>query len=308
MLTEIQKKTAQAIVQIFETSKVQGDYAAVTLLAGDSGHLTYGKAQTTLASGNLALLIGDYCRAQNAAFAAELLPFLPRLEQRDLSLDNDRTLRSLLREAGEDSVMHSIQDGFFDRIYWQPTIKSLQFIGGSKPLTAAAVYDSRIHGAWHSIRDQTTKAHGSLDKIGEEAWVAAYLATRRNWLETHPNSLLQKTAYRMVALQALVASGSWDLPLPLTVRGVQIDEAALDGHVRVSAADPAERVLKLTRPMMRGDDVLAVQKALKKHNIEVDTDSFYGTDTEKAVIKFQIANGLTVDGAVGPATLAALLG
>ncbi len=308
MLTEIQKKTAQAIVQIFETSKVQGDYAAVTLLAGDSGHLTYGKAQTTLASGNLALLIGDYCRAPGAAFAADLLPFLPRLEQRDLSLDNDRTLRSVLREAGEDSVMHSIQDSFFDRIYWQPTIKSLEFIGGAKPLTAATVYDSRIHGAWHAIRDRTIAAHGELTKIGEEAWVAAYLSTRRNWLETHSNSLLRKTAYRMVALQSLVEAGAWDLPLPLTVRGVLIDEAALDGHVRASAADPAERVLKLTRPMMRGDDVLAVQKALNMHKIELDTDSVFGTDTEKAVIRFQIAKGLTVDGAVGPATLAALLG
>ncbi len=112
----------------------------------------------------------------------------------------------------------------------------------------------------------------------------------------------------MVALQSLVEAGAWDLPLPLTVRGVLIDEAALDGHVRASAADPVERVLKLTRPMMRGDDVLAVQKALNMHKIELDTDSVFGTDTEKAVIRFQIAKGLTVDGAVGPATLAALLG
>jgi chitosanase len=308
MLSELQKKTAQAIVQIFETSKVQGDYAAVTLLAGDTGHLTYGKAQTTLASGNLAMLIGDYCRTPGALFAADLMPFLPRLEQRDFSLDHDSTFRHLLRDAGHDSVMQAVQDSFFDRIYWQPAIKSLEFIGGTKPLTAAIVYDSRIHGAWHAIRDRTTKKFGTLAKIGEEVWAAAYIDTRRDWLANHGNALLHKTVYRMVALKALVDEGAWDLPLPLTVRGVRIDEAALTDDIRISAADPDERVLKLTRPMMRGDDVLAVQKALKKHKIKVATDSIFGSDTEKAVIQFQVAEGLTVDGIVGPATLAALLG
>ena len=60
MLTDLQKKTAQAIVQIFETSRVLGNYGQVTLLRGDTGHLTYGKAQTTLGSGNLALLAGQW--------------------------------------------------------------------------------------------------------------------------------------------------------------------------------------------------------------------------------------------------------
>ncbi len=32
MLTDLQKKTAQAIVQIFETSRVLGNYGQVTLL------------------------------------------------------------------------------------------------------------------------------------------------------------------------------------------------------------------------------------------------------------------------------------
>src|SRR6056297_2228403 len=106
MITDTQKKTAEAIVQIFETSKVTGDYGKVTLLPGDTGHLTYGKAQTTLGSGNLALLISEYCRTEDAAYAAELTHYLPRLENRDLSLDHDREFRQLLREAGDDGVMH----------------------------------------------------------------------------------------------------------------------------------------------------------------------------------------------------------
>ena len=39
-LTPTQKATAQAIVNIFETGRVHGDYGQVTLLAGDTGHLT----------------------------------------------------------------------------------------------------------------------------------------------------------------------------------------------------------------------------------------------------------------------------
>ena len=57
MLSEQQKPTAQAIVNLFETGRVRGDYAGVTLIPGDTGHLTSGRSQTTLASGNLHLPI-----------------------------------------------------------------------------------------------------------------------------------------------------------------------------------------------------------------------------------------------------------
>lgn len=57
MLTILQKKIAQSIVNIFETGEPLGDYGNVTVLNGDTGHLTYGRSQTTLASGNLALLL-----------------------------------------------------------------------------------------------------------------------------------------------------------------------------------------------------------------------------------------------------------
>jgi chitosanase len=78
MATELQKKTAQAIVNIFETGRLRGDYGNVTVARNDAGHLTYGRSQTTLASGNLFLLIKAYVEAADAAFAADLQPFLSR--------------------------------------------------------------------------------------------------------------------------------------------------------------------------------------------------------------------------------------
>lgn len=51
----------------------------------------------------------------------------------------------------------------------------------------------------------------------------------------------------------------------------------------------------------RGDDVRAIQTAL-----QIPVDGHYGLITELAVKAFQVTHGLTVDGIVGPRTLAAL--
>src|SRR5271165_3501568 len=101
-LAALQKAAALAIVNIFETGTVRGNYRDVTLMRGDSGHLTYGRSQTTLASGNLYLLVRDYVARADAALGSSLRPYLPKLEARDLSLDHDVTFKDLLRDAGDD--------------------------------------------------------------------------------------------------------------------------------------------------------------------------------------------------------------
>jgi len=53
MLTTLQKKTSQAIVNIFESGRPLGDYGCVTVIKDDTAHLTYGRSQTTLAGGDL---------------------------------------------------------------------------------------------------------------------------------------------------------------------------------------------------------------------------------------------------------------
>lgn len=306
MLTDLQKKAAQAIVNIFETGSARGEYGKVTLLPGDTGHLTYGRAQTTLASGNLHLLIRAYCDATDAQLAAALRPYLDRLEALDFDLDADFDFRRLLREAGDDLVMQAVQDAFFDRVYWQPAVQSAGAIGAETALGTGVVYDSHIHGSWVRMRERTNENNTNLVELGEEAWIAAYVATRRAWLAGHPNTLLHKTVYRMDAFIRLIDDGAWDLALPLTVRGVRIDEDVLTAPLRPSAEDVSWRVLKLRRPFMRGDDVTALQQALKGVGIEVSVDGIFGPGTESAVIAFQFKEGLTVDGIAGPATRAAL--
>ena len=67
------------------------------------------------------------------------------------------------------------------------------------------------------------------------------------------------------------------------------------------------RILKVTSPLMYGDDVKAVQNKLNSLGYNCGTaDGYYGNATRSAVISFQSAKGLTDDGEVGPATWNAL--
>jgi len=139
-ITSVQKRAAQAIVNIFETGRARGDYGRVTLLPDDPGHLTYGRSQTTLASGNLALLLHAYCEA-GGEFSNRLAPFLPAFDRRDLRLDANENVKALLRDAGGDPVMQQVQDDFFDRVYWQPAVRTAGSLGIGLPLGVSVVAD-----------------------------------------------------------------------------------------------------------------------------------------------------------------------
>jgi chitosanase len=306
-ISELQKKTAQALVNVFETGVALGDYGKVTLLPGDTGHLTYGRAQTTLASGNLFLLIKRYVGARGAAFARHLEPFLSRLNDLDVSLDFDERFRTLLASAGDDPVMHDVQDSFFDDAYWLPAQRAAEALGVSSPLSLSIVYDGHIHGSWGFIKGRTTDRHGAADDIGETQWIRAYVQERRDWLAGHRNTLLQKTVYRMDTFLTLIDAGNWQLDLPFTARGVRIDAESLafGPPVRVTAEDPGLRTLKLTDPPMSGADVKALEKALIAVGYAINVDGVFDENLARIVEERQLELGLGVDGMVGPITRAA---
>jgi chitosanase len=303
MLTDLQKKAAQAVVNIFETGAAQGRYGSVTLAANDKGGLTYGRSQTTLTSGNLYLLIKAYCQAPGAQFAAQLTPYLQQLAALDTTLNTDMTFRGLLSAAGDDPVMHDTQDSFFDQNFWNPSVQAAASVGLNSALGSTVVYDSHIQGNWAAIRDRTNANHGAASQIGEQAWITAYVNERRTWLAGNSNPSLPPTVYRMDAFLQLIGDGSWDLPLPLTVRGVSISEEVLS---RAAPAPTSPQTLQFQTPPLQGDAVRALQLALVNAGIQVDVDGTFGAATDTAVRQFQQQQNLKPDGVVGPATRAAL--
>jgi len=67
------------------------------------------------------------------------------------------------------------------------------------------------------------------------------------------------------------------------------------------------RILKLTSPNMRGDDVRWAQERLNELGYNCGkADGIFGPNTDKAVKAFQKAQGLSRDGDIGPLTWAKL--
>lgn len=309
-LTSTQVKSAQAIVNVFETGSVLGDYSQVTLIPGDTGHLTYGRSQTTLGSGNLATLLQRYCANLGARFGARLSKSLPRFQQRDLTLDDDSKLQNVLRACADDPVMRETQDAFFDDTYWQPALASAGKLGIVSPLGVAVVYDSTVHGSWPLIRDRTIAAVGQVGSAGEQAWIKAYVSARRNWMATHKRADIRATVYRMDAFQRLIDQGFWGLELPLVVRGQEISTATLAATPPgcYDGPPPGSRVLAVQTPLARGFDVRLLQLGLSDLGADIKADGVFGQASFRGVKDYQTQHGLPANGVADVALIAKVVG
>jgi chitosanase len=307
-LTNTQCRTVEAIVNLFETGHVLGDYGQVTVLAGDTGHLTFGRSQTTLGSGNLHLLLERYCTNAGARFGSRLSPFLPRVDAGDIALDTNARLHNLLRATADDPVMRDVQDQFFTEKYFQPAMRTADKQGIALPLGAAVVYDSFVHGSWGKIRDRVP---GTPASRGEKAWVADYVAERRNWLATHPRTDLRATVYRMDSFLRLIELGAWGLELPMVVRDAEISPLTLSGMPPGSydGPVPGTRPIMLPppgRPLPRGLDVRLVQLALSERGVAVRADGVFGRASADRIADHQRSIGAPVTGVVDRALALAL--
>lgn len=306
-MTSTQGRTIEAIVNLFETGQVLGDYGQVTLLAGDTGHLTFGRSQTTLGSGNLHRLLQRYCENAGARFGRRLAAFLPQARARDATLDRDERLHNLLRATADDPVMRDVQDEFFDEEYFRPAMKGADREGLSLPLSRAVVYDSFVHGSWSRIRD---RVEGTPAGRGENAWVTEYIAARRDWLATHPRRDLRATVYRMDAFMRLIQLGAWGLDLPLVVRGAEVSLTTLSGAPpgTFDGPHPGTRELSLqaSTPLLRGLDVRLVQLALSERGAAIRADGVFGRASADCVSDHQRVVGASVTGVVDRALALAL--
>jgi chitosanase len=298
VLSNIQKRTAQAIVNIFETGTVLGLYGQVTLIKGDTGHLTFGRSQATLAKGNLARLVDAYCANPGALFAKRLQGYQARLRDADIKLDDDEKLKNILRATADDPVMRDTQDSFFEHAYWDVAVKEAAAMHLNTPLGVATVYDSVVHGSWDAMRDETDSRRGSVAKLGEQAWVKAYIETRRNWLATHPRPDVRKTVYRMNTLAALADHGNFALTLPLLVRDQEISEVSLAARPSgcYDGPTPGTRQLAVSTPFTRGLDVRLLQLGLSEAGLDIKADGVFGSSSSTAVKAYQQRLNVTPTG------------
>lgn len=245
-----------AIVGVFETGTVGGDYGKVTLIPGDKGGLTFGKHQTTIHTDNLYRLLQLYFKTIDTTVAPEfdvmvdrnkLFESMPRFRKRmdyleqsaDLYADDE--LMQALRNVGRnDPFMRKAQDLFFSAVYWDASEKRCAEVGLTLPLSKCVCYDSTVHGGWdivcRRVQPPVPKdvvpgnnllpdtAAGML-RSAECSWVQAYLTARMQWLSGHSNTVLHRTVYRVHALMALAGQcprtfkpgANWSLQPPIVL-------------------------------------------------------------------------------------------
>lgn len=233
---------------------------------------------------------------------------MPRFAAKDLTLDHDTRLHNLLRACADDRVMRELQDGFFDEAYWRPALRGAERIGVHTPLGVAVVYDSHVHGSWARIRDSVDTKFGKVAAIGEQAWISAYVETRRAWLADSPRADLRATVYRMDALRRLVDLDQWALDPPLVVRGREISAAALAAAPPgcYDGPQPGTRPIALQQPLARGLDVRLVQLGLSDRGMDIRADGVYGPGSSRTVKAFQVALGLPATGVADVALVSSL--
>jgi chitosanase len=224
LLTEIQKRTCEQVVNVFETGKIEGDYGALVIF-DDGPHrvrqITFGRSQTT-EYGNLEELVQLYVNA-NGTFSEQLKPFVARIGVTPLVDDN--AFKQLLQDAGrKDPVMRQIQDGFFEKRYFQPAMLWADTNGFTLPLSALVIYDSFIHSG--GILDFLRKRFAEVPPANggnEKSWIRQYVDVRQEWLATHTNKDLRATVYRTQCFEREIGRDNWNLSqLPIDANGMKV--------------------------------------------------------------------------------------
>lgn len=142
------RKASFAITQVFEGR----GYPAYQNM--DSGIVSYGRFQFTLAGGSLGTVCRRYCERSLTESAAELRElYLSRILARDPQLRGDQRLRDLLITAADEDVMKEIQDEVATEGYWNKMLAVSATPRNIRlPLSLALLFDISIHfGVMHGL-------------------------------------------------------------------------------------------------------------------------------------------------------------
>lgn len=141
----------------------------------DSGIVSYGRFQCTLASGALEAMLQTYLKTAKGTRADQLkYQYMPRIKTKDYTLRNDEGLKTLLVQLADDPVMQAAQDEYATDAYFVVAERTSMIPRGiATPLGQAMVFDMAVHhGGWGTERDYLRPAEQSLgagikSKLGE---------------------------------------------------------------------------------------------------------------------------------------------
>jgi chitosanase len=144
-----EKIKAAAIVNIFETGSVSGEFGAVGILDDGAG-ISYGIGQFTHRSGALRAVVEKYLVKGGPIARPVFEKYLPALSSRrkkDLAaLATSDEFISALKKAARTVEMHNAQAEVAFESYMRPAILECERLGFSTPLALAVLYDSLVHG------------------------------------------------------------------------------------------------------------------------------------------------------------------
>jgi len=148
----------------------------------DSGVISYGRFQFTLASGSLGRVVNNYLEQSTSSIALSLRPYLPRIQAHDASLRTDTGLRDLLVVAASDPIMQAAQDEEATQSYWDPIKRiAINPRGLTTPLAWALLFDIGIHfGVGDGFLRIAEREFGvpERSRIGQNGLSEARLITR----------------------------------------------------------------------------------------------------------------------------------
>lgn len=215
---------AIAIVNIFETSRPFGNFAACVVLDDGAG-ISYGISQFTHRSGSLLDVVETYLALGGTVGADVIWNQLASLKMRTKAaidtLAADDRFRNALRQAAATPEMREAQWKVTIDRYMAPAERECLERGFVQPLSLAVVYDSMIHGSWQRLA-------ATISERTEERWITDYVRGRHQWLSGIAR--LRATTYRTRFFLGQIAISNWQLKLPVTVNGHRLTASAIASH------------------------------------------------------------------------------
>lgn len=291
---EITRRIAFKITGVFEAPS----YSTIQTI--DSGIISYGQHQATLASGTLEVILQRYIQNSTSDIAAKIKPFMPRVAAKDRTLKNDSAFLNLLKDAGKEQPMVDAQDSIFTEKYWLPSVAKAETQGLKSPLAFACFYDTNVQGGLANSVDRTTaKLAGTTPT--EQKYIQTFLTSRRERLLEIANKQLKSASavtrkngqmltnaakFRIDSLMNLANANNLNLTGTFDIHGQKI-----------TGRDVAVVLAKGTTH----ESVGILQDNLIKLGYMTSTDigtnrGIFGPKTEKAVLAFQKDAGLNQTG------------